>query len=128
MQRLSGLALTVLVSLDSFIEFKFSVCFPTVLELYNIKNKLQWFLFFWLDSYTDIGEKRCEPASEDKFLGSLMEWSITSSPGWGEELFIHHIQMTIIKKLWSRPNWKLPPTKLSKLLTISYILRGFRCK
>lgn len=66
-----------LVSLASFIEFKFSVCFPTVLELCNIKNTLQWFLFFWLDSYTDRGEKRCEPASEDKFDGvvhHLLSW------------------------------------------------------
>lgn len=55
-------------------------------------------------------------------------WSGPSPPhlGWGEELFIHHIHMTIVKELCSRPNWKLPPTKLSKLLTISHILRGFR--
>lgn len=31
MQRLSGVVLTVLVSLASFIEFKFIVCFPIVL-------------------------------------------------------------------------------------------------
>lgn len=54
-----------------------------------------------------------------------LSWKFTSSlPGVGGELFIGHVQMIFLKKLWSRPNWKLPPTKLLQLMCICVVFIG----
>ena len=59
-----------------------------------------------------------EPASEDSFMGSLIE---DLSPPYlgdaGEENFPFHVQMAIFRGQCSRTNWTLPPTNFPSYLS-----------